>query len=169
MVRSRKAFERLRSRDFAVMLGALAVFAFMVTFGVRWGIPKAAASPWALTSPAFYPYLVCWAGVVISAVSLAGFAVGETETPALDEPSYPAGIVVLRLLAVLALFALTCVLFRPLGALLTLILAFGALLLLGGERRIGVILAASIGVPVVAFFIFRDLARVPLPAGDLFF
>lgn len=169
MHRLRQAVTRRHGREFVVMLGSLVLFAFMVAFGVHWGIPKASGSPWVLTSPAFYPYLVCWAGVVISAAALVGIAIGQAEPPQPSEPGYSAGVVVLRLLAVLGLFALTCVLLYPLGALLTLMLVFCALLLLGGERRIGIILASSIGIPVAAYFIFSDLARVPLPAGALSF
>lgn len=157
----------LRSRTFLVMVGSAAFFAFMLVAGIRWGIPRAKGGL-SLTSPAFFPSIVCWLGLTISVVSMIGAAlVPRQETPPPAQPGYPLRVAIFRLAAVLALFAATYVLWARLGVLVTTVAVFAIMLVMGGERRPAVIATAAAGIPLAAHFIFRDLARVPLPSGIL--
>lgn len=159
----------LRSTDFLIMAGSFLFFGFMLAFGLHWGIPRARGSLLALTSPAFYPFMVCALGLAVSGIAMVGTALApaSASAQASDEPAYPPATAAARFVMILALFVLYYLMLPRLGALIASVLVFAGMLVLGGERRIGVIAAASVGVPVVAFFIFRDLARVPLPAGIL--
>lgn len=164
---SERVLLNLRSRGFLIMFGSFLFFVLMLTVGVPTGIPKARGSGFSLTSPAFYPYLVCWAGLAISAVATIGTALGGGAGQAADAPSYPLSTTLVRFVVLLAIFTLNYLLLPQLGALVTMVLVFASMLLLGGERRFSVIAAASVGIPIAAYLIFRDLARVPLPAGIL--
>lgn len=151
------------------MLGVSLFFLFMLVVGIHWGIPKAQGRGFVLTSPAFYPYLVCGFGLLVSALGTLAAALGKRAADAQLEPTYRIGKALVRFLLVLMVFVLNYILFQRLGALATSVLVFAGLLILGGERHIPVIVVASIGVPVIAYFVFSYLARVPLPTGVLSF
>ncbi len=158
-----------KRRQTIIALGFSVFFLAMLAFGIPHGIPSYAKQGLSLTSSAFYPYVVTVAGLVFSVLTViearAGSAAPTSDGESAEGFSVPATLA--RFSMVVIVFAAFYLLLIPLGALLSSALAFGFLMIFGGERRPLVLAATIIGVPVITYILFAKLAAVPLPRGDL--
>lgn len=118
-------------------------------------------------SPAFFPIIVSALGVISALVALAEavFIGRRADDDREVFTDYPAALAILRLVAVLGVAFAFYLLLRPLGALPTSALAMFLLMLLGGVRRPVTLLALSVALPAVIYFVFVRVALVPFPRG----
>mgnify|MGYP000692604419 CR=1 FL=1 len=121
----------------------------------------------AALSPDFWPRLVmiglAVAGLV---VLLQGTLLANTQgDEAEQEASLPLPVAVAKLLvAVIALF-IYYVAISEVGIVLSSSVILIGLMMLGGERRIKVLLPVGIAPPVLLYYFFTYVANVPLPLG----
>lgn len=163
--------DRLRARQRrhdAIFAVAMMVFAVAMAFVV---IPAGVRVPASVThlplSPRFFPYVLVGMVFVFAAAILVMSVIGppplppDTEATAL-RPRWP-----LRLAALGAVLAAWVVLPERVGMLPLAIVATVILLLVGGERRIWMLGAIGVVVPVLVYLLFTEVFHVPMPAGPL--
>ncbi|MBW8637519.1 tripartite tricarboxylate transporter TctB family protein [Hoeflea sp. WL0058] len=158
-----------KRRQTTIAAGFSLFFLAMLVFGIPYGIPSYAKQGLSLTSSALYPYVITIAGLVFSVLAViearTGFVAVSSDDGSVDSLSAPS--IIARFSLVVIVFAAFYLLLIPLGALLSSALVFGFLVIFGGERRLLVLVATIIGVPVITYILFAKLAAVPLPRGDL--
>ena len=168
---SRAERDRLRARQRrldVVFAGAMMVFAVVMAFMV---IPAGVRVPASVThlplSPRFFPYVLVGMVFVFAASMLVMSMVGPPPLPPDVEATALRLRWPLRLAALLAVLAGWVVLPERVGMLPLAILATLALLVLGGERRLWMLGAVGVVVPVLVYLLFTEVFHVPLPAGPL--
>jgi len=113
--------------------------------------------------PSFFPWIITACLLLLSVILLVqGLAApGKGSGDAVGAPPLRAPVVFL------VAFAAYVAVLPYAGFLLTSVPFFALLMALYGERRWGVIAAASLTVPVVLVLVFRHVFQVPLPKGVL--
>lgn len=149
-----------------VIAGALIVaiglaFAFIL---IPIGVDEPRRVKYAALSPAYYPRIVAIILVVIGAAVVARAAFRPTETESNSEAHPTAARRLLGISAILVAFA---TLLTPLGFIVASSLALFAAIRLAGEQRIHVNAAISVILPVLLYFFFLKVARIPIPLGVL--
>jgi putative tricarboxylic transport membrane protein len=159
---------RQRRRNDAIFAIAMMVFAILLAFVL---IPAGVRVPAAVThlplSPRFFPYVL---SAMIFAFAFAFLIMTYIGPPPLPEDAAPVEWR-RRWPLRLGVLALVLVAFVQLperwGMLPIAILAMLALLLVGGERRIWVLIGVGGVVPIAVYFLFTEAFQVPMPAGPL--
>ncbi|WP_201156512.1 tripartite tricarboxylate transporter TctB family protein [Rhodobaculum claviforme] len=160
---------RLRQRrQDAVFAVLMMVFAVVMAFVV---IPAGVRVPASVAhlplSPRFFPYVLVGMVFVFAAAIAVMSVIGPPPLPpdaeaAALRPRWP-----LRLAALLAVLAGWVVLPERVGMAPLAVVATIALLLVGGERRIWMLGAVGVVVPVLVYLLFTEVFHVPMPAGPL--
>lgn len=157
-----------RRRNDAIFAVTMVIFAVLLAFVI---IPASVRVPAAVThlplSPRFFPYVL---SAMIFAFAFAFLIMTYIGPPPLPEDAAP---VEWRRRWPLRLGALALVLVayvqlpEKLGMLPIAIVSMVALLLVGGERRIWVLIGVGGIVPIAVYFLFTEAFQVPMPAGPL--
>lgn len=157
-----------RRRNDAIFAVTMMIFAVLMAFVI---IPAGVRVPAAVThlplSPRFFPYVL---SAMIFAFAFAFLFMTYIGPPPLPEDAAPVewrqrwplrlGVLALVLMAFVQLP-------ERWGMLPIAILAMLALLLVGGERRIWVLIGVGGIVPIAVYFLFTEAFQVPMPAGPL--
>lgn len=112
------------------------------------------------TQPSFFPWIIVVCLFVLSGALLIQSLLAR---PPADEPPQQQASPV-RLAWILA-FVCYLVVLPGIGFVVANVLFFGALMYLYGDRNPIKIVLSSIVVPLVLFFLFRNLFQIRLPAG----
>ena len=144
----------------ALILAIGLVFVFIL---IPIGVDEPRRVKYAALSPTYYPRIVAIILVVIggAVVARALFRPTETET---DSETHPATRRLLGISAILVAFA---TLLTPLGFIVASSLALFAAIWLAGEQRIYINAAIAVILPVLLYFFFLKVARIPIPLGVL--
>lgn len=120
----------------------------------------------AALSPDFWPQLVMMGLAVAGAIVLfQGIFPGGTGPRESEEESLSFGIASLKLVtAILAVFVYYFAI-TYLGIVLSSCIMLVGLMMLGGERRLAILLPTAVILPVLLFYFFTYVANVPLPLG----
>ncbi len=144
----------------------LAVGLLLLLFLIPFGIDSPKKIRFAALSPTYYPQIVALIlsviGVAIILKNRQPFITKETDE--LDEVHPNAKMRIGVFLALLAVYSLSLEL---LGFVLSGVLALSASLILAGERRVFIIIAISLLLPISLFLFFYKVAYVPVPNGLL--
>lgn len=114
------------------------------------------------SEPSFFPWIITTILLVLS-VSLLLQGLRTEHKGAVTSIWESPGRAVFALVSFLIYLALL----PRLGFLVPSIPFFGLLMWLYGERRIPFIVIGSVGIPVMLFFLFRNVFRIILPGGVL--
>jgi putative tricarboxylic transport membrane protein len=118
------------------------------------------------TEPSFFPFVVVACVLALSiALLIQGIRARANEAATGATP--PARGAKGRAVAALGLAVAYLALLPSLGFLAANIPFFAGLMILFGERRPIWIVVGALGVPVVLFYLFRDVFQILLPAGVL--
>ena len=128
------------------------------------GVDEPRRVKYAALSPAYYPRIVAIILVVIGAAVVAR-AVFRPAAREMDSEAHPTAA--RRLLGMFAVLAAFAILLTPLGFVVASALALFAAIRLAGEQRIHVTAAISVLLPVLLYFFFLKVARIPIPLGVL--
>lgn len=162
--RARRRQQRNDTIFALVMLAFAVVMAFVV-------IPAGVRVPAAVThlplSPRFFPYVLVGITLFFSLAVLVETFVGPPPLPDDERPrelrrQWPLKV------AILTAALLAYVQFPEwLGMLPVAILATLGLLLVGGERRIFLLLCIGVVAPTLVYLLFTEVFYVPMPVGRL--
>ena len=114
--------------------------------------------------PAYFPTLMAGMVIILSLV-LAALAITGKGADAEDKLDFHGGS--RRALIGIAMFAVYCVLFKPLGFIIDTIWFCFAMMVLLQNRKYPVIAAVSVATAVIIYIIFAVLLGAKLPAGLL--
>ena len=115
------------------------------------------------TQPSFFPWIITFCLATLSLLLLIYSLTAGANHAKEDREQFPLKRIIAGIF--LTIFYLT---FLPkLGFLIANILLFGGLMILYGEGKLLKILIGSIAVPVIIFFLFRNLFQISLPLGLL--
>ncbi len=139
---------------------------FLILFGLLYGFLTTRLPERTLPNtpgPPFVPMILTVFLLVLSGAWFFKSLKLDTDEPVFSEKTehlfYPA--------AGLGLFLITVILLPWLGFLVSGILFFAGLMVVSGERRPLWVIAFSIAVPVVLFYLFREGFLILLPPGSL--
>jgi hypothetical protein len=159
---------RGRRREIVFAALTLAAAIGFALFVIPNGVTTPASVRHLPLSPAFLPYVLTAAIGVFALIHMLE-AIYAPHIPADDEEgsqdAHPNWKVRAILLSVLLLVYL--LLPERLGMLPTAIGVTIALLAIGGERRVAVLLGVGITVPLLVYLFFAEVAQVPMPEGIL--
>ena len=114
------------------------------------------------SEPSFFPWIITTIFLVLSVSLLAQGLLSEhngADSSLWDSPG--------RAVFALISFLIYLLVLPVLGFLVPSIPFFGLLMWLYGERRIPFIVIGAVGIPVMLFFLFRNIFRIILPSGVL--
>lgn len=156
-------FHRNRNLVSAVLM--LALGACLIWILIPAGVAEPKKIKYAALSPSYYPRLVAvalmmlGAGVLVRALSDRK----DNYTAAADRHPQATQRIICFLL-ILLFFALSM---KWLGFIVAAAIALFLALLLGGERRLWLTLPLTALVPLLLYFFFLKIARIPIPLGIL--
>ncbi len=145
----------------ALILAIGLIFVFIL---IPIGVDEPRRVKYAALSPTYYPRIVAFILVVIGAAVLARAVFRPTATE-MDSEAHPTGA--RRLLGISTILVAFALLLTPLGFVLASALALFAAIWLAGEQRIHISAAISVILPVLLYFFFLKVARIPIPLGVL--
>jgi len=115
------------------------------------------------TQPSFFPWIITACMAVLSLALLAQGLLPVIDDGVSDGPDISAK----RLIGGLVLAVVYMIALPSIGFVIANIVLFGGLMVLYGERNALLIGLGSIVIPVVVFFIFREIFLIRLPLGIL--
>ena len=159
---------RFNKSDIAIGAGVIALALLGILVLVPAGIILPGGIDIAALSPSFWPKLVL-IGLAIAGVIILfqGFfpSANQSAEDEIGEFTLPWPVVVLKLvISVTVLFSYYFAI-EQFGIVVSSIATLVALMLLGGEKRMTVLLPVAIVLPVLLYYFFTYVANVPLPMG----
>ena len=116
-----------------------------------------------MLSPSYYPRLISYILVLIGVgILIKNFTTGFFENTILIENKYLVRMIIILALILFIIFALP-----TLGIPVVSVFSILFLMLLGGERRVIIILSVSILAPLFIYLFFTKIAQIPIPNGLL--
>lgn len=163
---------RTRLDDIGTGVGILAFGVVVLSVLIPFGVVDPGHLRAGTISPTFWPKATGWMLVVFGALDvLEGILMSRTSSVvenSSDGSQGRAGAELLRaclsFIVLYASWAATFAIGLPITSALT-ILVFGALF---GERRLWLLALIAVVVPVVLYYFFTHVAKVPIPLGTLF-
>lgn len=152
------------TRDIIAGTLILAIGLVFVFILIPIGVDEPRRVKYAALSPSYYPRIVAIILVVIGAVVVARAMFRPTAVE-MDSEAHPAAA--LRLSGISAILMAFAILLTPLGFIVASTLALFAAIWLAGEKRIHINAAISVILPVLLYFFFLKVARIPIPLGIL--
>lgn len=136
---------------------------FLVTFLIPIGIIEPDNIEFSVLSPSYYPRLISYILVLIGVgILIKNFTTGFFENTILIENKY-----LVRMIIILALILFIIFTLPTLGIPVVSVFSILFLMLLGGERRVIIILSVSILAPLFIYLFFTKIAQIPIPNGLL--
>lgn len=152
------------TRDVVAGALILAIGLICVFVLIPFGVDEPRRVRYAALSPSYYPRIVAIILIVIGAAVMVR-AVTRPAAADSEEAAHPNAP--RRLLGIAVILVAFAVLLPVLGFILASALALFAAIWLAGEPRWHVNAAISILVPVLLYFFFLKIARIPIPLGML--
>ena len=152
------------NRDLICAIIMLVISALLIWVLIPSGIVEPKKVKFDALSPSYYPRIVAYALLLLGAgVFLRSFLSKKTSPPAGDRHPNATGRT-FGFLFILLLLALTL---NWLGFIVASTIAMLLALWLGGERRLFLIIPLAVILPLVLYFFFLKVARIPIPLGIL--
>lgn len=160
-----QAEARARRREVGIGLCLIAVAAFLAFAAIPLGVTRPTSVASLPLSPVFLPYLLsALIGVFATLHIIAAFTVPHLPVADSDDGTlHPRWLLRGALVAILLLGYL--VLPQLIGMFPTALALTVALMRLGGERRLPVLAAFGVLMPLVIYLFFVFIAQVPMPTG----
>ena len=152
------------TRDVIAGMLILAIGLVFVFILIPIGVDEPRRVKYAALSPSYYPRIVAIILVVIG-TAVAARAVLRPTAAETDSETHPAAA--LRLSGISAILIAFAILLTPLGFIVASALALFAAIWLAGEQRVHINAAISVMLPVLLYFFFLKVARIPIPLGVL--
>lgn len=154
-----------RNRNLISALLMLAFGACIIWILIPIGVAEPKKVKYAALSPSYYPRIVAIALMVLGAgVLLRSFTSKTTNADAPTDRHPQATQRTFGFLFILLLFAVSL---KWLGFIIASAIAMFLGLLLGGERRFTFMIPLSVLLPLLLYFFFLKVARIPIPLGIL--
>lgn len=130
------------------------------------GVDEPRKVKYAALSPSYYPRIVAIALTLLGAVVTVRAVLGGRSRPSVEDADRrpDAARRTAIFLGILALYAASV---AWLGFIVASTLALIASLRLAGERRFGLTVLMAVALPLILYFFFLKIARVPMPLGVL--
>ena len=154
----------LKRKDLISALIMLALGACIIWILIPAGVVEPKKIKYAALSPSYYPRIVAIGLMILGAGLL--IRSGLTATDASSEANSHPRAKQRTLIFMLILLSLALTL-EWLGFIVASALALAAALILGGEKRLYIILPLAVLFPLALYFFFLKVARIPIPLGIL--
>lgn len=156
-------FQRNRNLVSAVLM--LAFGACVIWVLIPAGVAEPKKIKYAALSPSYYPRLVAVALMMLGAgVLLRTLTEARQNYQAAEDRHPQATPRIVGFFLILLFFALTL---KWLGFIVAATVAMFLALLLGGERRFWLTIPLAVLTPLLLYFFFLKIARIPIPLGIL--
>lgn len=152
------------------IVGGVIILGFTLYYGgLATLLPKRTTTD--APGPHFFPYLITVSILFLAAMLIFQGVRGLKDSGGLadlrpDRPSANENFSIVRAAAGLLLTGLYFLALSTFGFFWATPVFFAALMWTSGERRLHILLALAIIVPMFLFFLFRDLFQLPLPTGS---
>lgn len=154
--------------DIAIGTGVVALALVGILVLIPMGIIMPGGIDIAALSPSFWPKIVL-IGLAIAGVIILfqGFfpSANDADDEEFSEFTLPWPIVLLKLIISITVLFSYYFAIEYFGIVVSSIATLVALMLLGGEKRMTILLPVAIALPVLLYFFFTYVANVPLPLG----
>ncbi len=160
-------FHRNRNlnRNLVSALLMLALGACVIWILIPAGVTEPKKIKYAALSPSYYPRLVAVALMMLGAgVLLRTLTESKHNVQATEDRHPQATQRIFGFFLILLFFALSL---KWLGFIVAATIAMFLALLLGGERRLWLTLPLAVLIPLLLYFFFLKVARIPIPLGIL--
>jgi len=153
-----------RKRDLIAGLLMLGIGVAVIFVLIPLGVAEPKSVKFAALSPSYYPRIIAGALMLLGAGTLVRAFSQKHADEGVDERHPNAGIRITIFLAILLFMAL---MLDWLGFVLGCSLAVFAAMTLAGERKFWLSISIALLLPLLLYFFFLKVARIPIPLGVL--